>query len=82
MRGFESSMEVENENTVPFKPVELKAVAGSVSRMHGNKGAIVITSGDEGIRIGMHGLDTYEAKEALCVAMYYIIGKALEERPF
>jgi hypothetical protein len=59
------------------QPFDLKTMAASVSRSYGDKGAIVITSGDEGIRVGVHGLDLDEAKDALCVAIYDVVSKAL-----
>ena len=59
------------------RPLELTKMAESVSRNYGDKGAIIITSGDEGIRVGVHGLDLNEAKDALCVAIYDVVSNAL-----
>jgi hypothetical protein len=65
----------ESEPTV--RPLELTRMAESVSRSYGDKGAIIITSGDKGVRVGVHGLDLDEAKDALCVAIYDVVSKAL-----
>ena len=68
----------ERETALTVRPFELKKMAESVSRSYGDKGAIVITSGEEGIRIGVHGLELSEAQEALCVAIYHVVSKALD----
>ena len=59
-------------------PVDLKRIAASISRGYADKGAIVITSGKDGIRVGVHGLELHEAQDALCVAIYHVVSKALE----
>jgi hypothetical protein len=43
-------------------------MAASVSGSYGDKDAIVVTSGDDGFRAGVHGLDVREAQDALGVA--------------
>ncbi len=52
-------------------PTGLKHNAASIARNYGDKGAIVITVGDEGIRIGVHGLSDRDIQDALCVAIHY-----------
>ncbi len=52
-------------------PTSLKHNAASIARNYGDKGAIVITVGDEGMRIGVHGLSDREMQDALCVAIHY-----------
>uniref|UniRef100_A0A6M3K1I0 Uncharacterized protein n=1 Tax=viral metagenome TaxID=1070528 RepID=A0A6M3K1I0_9ZZZZ len=64
----------ENQNKVMNKkinPIKLKSMANSIAKSYGDKGAIVITMGDEGIRIGTQGLTFGEVREALCVAIHY-----------
>ena len=58
-------------------PMPLRLTAGSIAAQYGDRGAIVITSGDEGIRIGVHGLDARELQDALCVAVYHAVAKTL-----
>jgi len=54
-----------------INPIKLKAMANSIAKSYGDKGAIVVTMGDEGIRIGTKGLTFDEVREALCVAIHY-----------
>ncbi len=65
-----------NETTINVRPFDLEKIAASVSRSYGDRGAIVITSGDDGVRVGVHGLDLREAQDALCVAIYHVVSKA------
>ena len=46
-------------------------MARGIAKSYGDKGAIVISMGDEGIRIGTEGLSVDEVREALCVAIHY-----------
>ena len=52
-------------------PVDLERMARSIAHAHGDKGAIVITVGEDGVRIGVHGLDAREIQDALCVGLFY-----------
>lgn len=70
-------MKLVRESEPTVRPLELTRMAESISRSYGDKGAIIITSGDEGVRVGVHGLDLDEAKDALCVAIYDVVSKAL-----
>jgi hypothetical protein len=69
-------MEASRPNTV--RPLELRRTAAAIAANYGDKGAIVITSGEEGIRIGVHGLDGREAQEALCIAIYHAVARVLD----
>ena len=59
-------------------PVDLKRIAASISRSYADKGALVVTSGEDGIRVGVHGLDLREVQDALCVAIYHVVSKSLD----
>jgi hypothetical protein len=59
-------------------PIDLRRTAAAIAANYGDKGAIVITSGDDGIRVGVHGLDGRETQEALCVAIYHAVSKVLD----
>jgi hypothetical protein len=63
------------------RPLQLTKMAESISRSYGDKGAIIITSGDDGIRVGVHGLDLNEAKDALCVAISDVVSRSLAWEP-
>lgn len=58
-------------------PLDLQRLAASISRSYGDDGAIIITKGKEGYRVGVHNLDLDEAKDALCLAIYHVVSKAL-----
>ena len=60
------------------RPLDLTKMASSIASTYRDKGAIVITSGEDGIRIGVHGLDLREAEDALCTAIYHVVSKALD----
>ena len=61
-----------------IKPLDLTRMAASISSSYGDKGAIIITSGNDGVRIGVHGLDGQEIQEALCIAIYHAISQNLK----
>ena len=48
-----------------------REMAGSIAASYGDKGAIVITVGDEGVRIGIEGLTQHQIQDALCTAIHY-----------
>ena len=54
-----------------INPIKLTAMANSIAKSYGDKGSIVITMDDEGIRIGTKGLTFGEVREALCAAIHY-----------
>lgn len=59
------------------RPISLQRMAAAIASNYGDKGAIVITSGAEGIRIGVHGLDGRDLQQALCVAIYHAVSRVL-----
>lgn len=58
-----------NGNVRPLH--SLRQVAAATARSYGDKGGIVISVGEDGVRVGMDGLTPTELREALCVAMHY-----------
>jgi hypothetical protein len=58
-------------NKQTIRPLDLRRTASAIARNYGDKGAVVITYSDEGIRIGTENLTPQELREALCVAMHY-----------
>lgn len=60
-----------------IRPMDLKRTAASIASNYGDKGAIVITSGDEGVRIGVSGLDDRDLQDALCIAIYHAVSRTL-----
>ncbi len=52
-------------------PIDLKRQARAIASSYDDKGAIIISVGDEGIRIGTEGLTPDELRQALCVAINY-----------
>jgi hypothetical protein len=51
--------------------ISLRGLAGTVAAECNDKGAVVISFGDEGIRIGVENLTPEELREALCTAINY-----------
>ncbi len=51
--------------------LQLRGLARTIAAECGDKGAIVITLGEEGIRIGTEGCTPTELREALCTAIHY-----------
>ena len=52
-------------------PITLRKMARSIASSYGDKGAIVITVGDEGVRVGVEGLTPQQIQDALCIAINY-----------
>ena len=46
-------------------------MAMSIAKSYNDKGAIIITMGENGIRIGTEGLSYTDLNEALCTAIHY-----------
>jgi hypothetical protein len=59
------------------RPLDLATLAASISRNYGDDGAIIVTKGPDGYRVGVHNLSLDEAKDALCVAICDVVSKAL-----
>jgi hypothetical protein len=53
------------------RPLDLKHMARSISQSYGDKGAIVLSVGTDGVRVGVYGLDAKEIQDALCVGIHY-----------
>lgn len=56
------------ETNVGFK---LRELARVVAAECGDKGAVIISFSEEGVRIGVEGLTPHELREALCTAIHY-----------
>ena len=54
-------------------------MARSIAQAYGDKGAIVITVGKDGVRVGIHGLEAREIQDALCVGLFYNFVKDIED---
>jgi hypothetical protein len=59
------------------RPMDLQRTAASVASNYGDDGAIIITSGKDGIRIGVHNLTASDLQDALCVAIHHAVAKTL-----
>jgi hypothetical protein len=53
------------------RPLDLKRTANAVAQNYGDRGAIIVTVGAEGVRIGTDGLTPQELREALTIAIHY-----------
>lgn len=51
--------------------INLQGLAGSVAAECKDKGAVVISYGENGVRIGVENLTPDELREALCTAIHY-----------
>ena len=51
--------------------ISLRGLAGTVAAECNDKGALVISYGEQGIRIGVENLTPKELREALCTAIHY-----------
>lgn len=61
-----SQMKVQN-----IAAIDLKRMAGSIAASYGDKGAVVITVGDSGFRIGVANLTDRELQDALCIGIHH-----------
>lgn len=59
------------------RPLDLQRTAASIASNYGDDGAIVITSGKDGIRIGVHNLAASDLQDVLCVAIHHAVIKSL-----
>jgi hypothetical protein len=59
-----------------IRPLDLRRTA-SIAANYGDEGAVVITKGEEGIRIGVHNLAASDLQDMLCVAIYHSVRKDL-----
>lgn len=51
--------------------INLQGLAGTVAAECQDKGAVVISYGKQGVRIGVENLTPTELREALCTAIHY-----------
>ena len=51
--------------------INLQGLAKTVAGELGDKGAVVISFSEEGVRVGVEGLTPEELREALCTAIHY-----------
>ena len=59
-------------------PIDLERMARSITNSYGDKGAMILVSGDEGTRIGVWGLTGREAQDALNLGTYYNMRRICE----
>lgn len=53
------------------RAIDLKRMAGSIAANYGDKGAVVITVGEDGFRIGVSNLTDRELQDAFCVGIHH-----------
>lgn len=51
--------------------VNLERMARSIARAYGDKGAVVISVGEDGYRVGVANLTDRELQDALCVGIHH-----------
>jgi len=51
--------------------LNLRGIAKTVAEECRDKGAVVVSYGEEGVRIGTEGLTAEELRQALCTAIHY-----------
>lgn len=54
-----------------IRPMNLRRMAGGIASAYNDDGAIVISVGEDGTRIGVEGLSPERVRNALCVAINY-----------
>ena len=59
------------ENHEKIRPLALRRMAKAIASSYGDEGAIVISVGKEGVRIGVEDLTPKQIQDALCVAVHY-----------
>jgi hypothetical protein len=57
--------------TPKVRPVDLRRMARSIASSYGDKGALILSVSDEGVRIGTEGLTPAELRQVLCLAIHY-----------
>ena len=65
---------MQDENQSEYRStnrLNLRGLAGTVAAECNDKGAVVISCGNEGVRIGVENLTPLELREALCTAIHY-----------
>jgi hypothetical protein len=59
------------KSAATVQPIDLVRMARSIAQSYGDKGAIVMTVGADGV----YGLDAREIQDALCVGIHYNFAK-------
>ena len=59
------------ERNEKIRPLSLRHTAASIARNYGDKGAVIISVGEDGIRIGVENLTSAEVREVLRAAVHY-----------
>lgn len=62
---------------VVIRPLDLRRTAAAIASNYGDDGAIVITRGKDGIRVGVHNLAPSDLQDVLCVAIHHAVAKTL-----
>lgn len=60
-------------------PVDLRRAARAIVANGGEKGAIVISVGKKGVRVGCEGLSPEELRRALCTAIHYSFAEEMQD---
>jgi hypothetical protein len=53
------------------EPIDLERTARAVASNFGDRGAVIISLGEKGVRVGAQGLTPEELRYALCVAINF-----------
>ena len=59
------------------RPMDLRRTAAAIASNYGDDGAVIITRGKDGIRIGVHNIEPSDLQDMLCVAIYHAVGRTL-----
>lgn len=54
-----------------IRPIDLQRTAAAIAKNYGDKGAAIVTFGEDGIRVGVSNLTPDELREPLCTAVHY-----------
>ena len=54
-----------------IRSISLRKMAGSIAANNGDQGAIIISVGKDGTRIGVEGLTPQQVQDALALAIHY-----------
>ena len=70
-RAVRTILDMATHNSHGHTGINLKGLAGVVAAECEDKGAVVISYGEGGVRIGVENLTPEELREALCTAIHY-----------
>ncbi len=54
-----------------IRPLGLRRMAKAIASSYGDKGALIVTLGEEGYRFGVEGLTPEEVEKAACLLIHY-----------